>query len=168
MEASIGELLVSILVQFEIGEFESEKNPPRHEPIKLSDLSLVKKAMEQWGIAIKQVPDGTCRCHADFDKERNEIQLIESNVKSFLHGLAHAAIDRLSGTITLKQHHWQEIMAELASCALFEILMNQSDEKLSNSYSVIVFNSVALNVTPMEACIEVFAETEEIIEFILA
>jgi hypothetical protein len=46
--------------------------------------------------------------------------------------------------------------------------MNQSDEKLSNSYSFILLNSVALNVTPMEACIEVFAEVEEIIELILA
>ena len=168
MEASIGEVLVSVLVQFEIGEFESERNPPRHEPIKLSELSLVKKATDEWGIAIRVVPDGTCRCHAHFDKERNEIQLIESDVKSFLHGLAHAAIERLSGTITHTQHQWQEIMAELASCALFEILMNQSDERLSNSYSVIVFNSVALNVTPIEACLEVFAETEEIIEFILS
>lgn len=168
MEASIGEVLVSILVQFEIGEFESERNPPRHEPINLSDLSLVKKATDEWGIAIRFVPDGACRCHAHFDKERNEIQLIESDVKSFLHGLAHAAIERQSGTITHTQHQWQEIMAELASCVLFEILMNQSDEKLSNSYSVIVFNSVALNVTPMEACIEVFAEVEEIIELILA
>ncbi len=168
MEASIGEVLVSILVQFEIGEFESERNPPRHEPIKLSELSLVKKAMEQWGIAIKFVPDGACKCHAHFDKERNEIQLFESDVKSFLHGLAHAAIERLSGTITHTYHHWQEIMAELASCALLEILMNESDEKLSNSYSVIVFNSVALKLTPMEACIEVFAEVEEIIELILA
>ena len=168
MVASIGEVLVSVLVQFEIGEFESERNPPRHEPIKLSDLSLVKKAMEEWGIAIRLVPDGTCKCHAYFDKERNEIQLIESDVKSFFHGLAHAAIEKLSDTITHTHHHWQEIMAELASCALFEILMNQSDEILSNSYSVIVFNSVALNVTPMEACLEVFAEVEEIIESILA
>jgi hypothetical protein len=168
MEASIGEVLVSVLVQFEIGEFESERNPPRHEPIELSELSLVNKATDEWGIAIKQVPDGTCRCHAYFDKEHNEIQLVSADVKSFLHGLAHAAIDRLSGTITHSHHQWQEIMAELASCGLFEILMNQSDEKLSNSYSVIVFNSVALNVTPMEACIEVFAETEEIIEHILA
>jgi hypothetical protein len=168
MVASIGEVLVSVLVQFEIGEFELERNPPRHEPIKLSDLSLVKKAMEEWGIAIKQVPGGACRCNAHFDKERNEIQLISADVKSFLHGLAHAAIERLSGTITHTHLHWQEIMAELASCALFEILMNKSDEKLSNSYSAIVFNSVALNVTPMEACIEVFAETEEIIELILA
>ena len=29
MEASIGEVLVSVLVQFEIGEFESERKPPR-------------------------------------------------------------------------------------------------------------------------------------------
>ena len=168
MEASIGEVLVSVLVQFEIGEFESERNPPRHVPVNLSDLSLVKKAMEEWGIAIRFVPDGTCRCHAYFDKERNEIQLFASDVKSFLHGLAHAAIERQSGTITHTQHQWQEIMAELASCALFEILMNQPDEKLSKSYSVIVFNSVALNMTPLDACLEVFAEVEEIIEHILA
>ena len=168
MEASIGEVLVSVLVQFQIGEFESERNPPRHKPVKLPDLSLVKKATDEWGIAIRVVPDGACRCHAHFDKERNEIQLIESNVKSLLHGIAHAAIERLRDTITHKQHQWQEIMAELASCALFEILMNQSDEKLSNSYSVIVFNSVALNVTPIEACLEAFAEVVEIIEFILS
>jgi hypothetical protein len=128
----------------------------------------VKKATEEWGIAIRMVPDGTCRCHAHFDREHNEIQLISADVKSFLHGLAHASIDRLSGTITHTDHQRQEIMAELASCVLFEILMSQSDEKLSNSYSVIVFNSVALNVTPIEACLEVFAEVEEIIEFILA
>jgi hypothetical protein len=168
MEASVGEVLVSVLVQFEIGEFESERNPPRHEPIKLSELSLVKKATDDWGIAIRVVVDGTCRCHAHFDKEHNEIQLISADIKSFLHGLAHAAIERLSGTITHTHHQWQEIMAELASCALFEILMNQSDEKLSNSYSAILFNSVALNVTPIEACLEVFAEVEEIIESILA
>lgn len=168
MEASVGEVLVSVLVQFEIGEFESERNPPRHVPVNLSDLSLVKKATEEWGIGIRVVPDGACRCHAPFDKERNEIQLVSLDAKSFLHGLVHAAIEKLSGTITHTQHHWQEIMAELASCALFEILMNQSDEKLSNSYSVILFNSVALNVTPIEACLEVFAEVEEIIESILA
>jgi hypothetical protein len=168
MKASVGEVLVSVLVQFQIGEFESERNQPRHEPVKLSDLSLVKKATDEWGLAIRVVPEGTCRCHAHFNKEHNEIQLILADVKSFLHGLAHVAIERLSGAITHTEQQWQEIMAELASCALLEILMNQSDEKLSNSYSVIVFNSVALNVTPMEACIEVFAEVEEIIETILA
>jgi hypothetical protein len=115
MEASIGEVLVSVLVQFEIGEFESEKNPPRHEPVNLADLSLIKKSKEEWNIAIRVVPDGTCRCHAHFDKERNEIQLIASDVKSVLHGVVHAAIDRLSGTITHTQHQWQEIMAELAA-----------------------------------------------------
>ena len=59
-------------------------------------------------------------------------------------------------------------MAELAACTLFQILMNRADEKLSNSYSFILFNSVALSMTPLDACLEVFAETEEIIELILA
>jgi hypothetical protein len=167
MEASIGEVLVSILVQFEISEFKcTEGGPPRHEPVNLSEIPLIERASE-WGISLKMVPGGMCRCHAHYDRECQEIQLVSADVKTFLHGLAHAAIERLSGTITHTQPQWQEILSELAAAALFQITMNRSDEKLSNSYSVIVFNSVALNVTPLDACLEVFAETEEIVELIL-
>ena len=56
MEASIGEMLVSILVQFQIGEFEyTGENPLHHEPINLSELPLMEKAGE-WGISVKMVP----------------------------------------------------------------------------------------------------------------
>jgi hypothetical protein len=41
------------------------------------------------------------------------------------------------------------------------------DEKLSNSYSLILFNAGALDKTPLEACLEVFNETEQIIKLIL-
>jgi len=166
-EASIGEVLVSILVQFEIGEFEyTEGKPPNHEPIGLSKIPLIEKATE-WGISVKTVTR-ICKCHGHYDKNRKEIQLASTDIKTFLHGLAHAAIERLSDTITHTKPQQQEIMAELAACTLFQILMNRADEKLSNSYSFIVFNSVALNMTPLDACLEVFAETEEIIESILA
>ena len=168
MEASIGEVLVSILVQFEIGEFDyTEGKPPNHEPIGLSEIPLIEKATE-WGISVKKVYSGMCKCHGHYDKNRKEIQLASTDIKTFLHGLTHAAIERLSDTITHTKPQQQEIMAELAACTLFQILMNRADEKLSNSYSFILFNSVALNMTPLDACLEVFAETEEIIESILA
>ena len=98
MEASIGEVLVSILVQFEIGEFDyMEGKPPHREPLNLSELPLIERA-EEWGISVKTVPR-ICKCHGHYDKDLKEIQLVSTDAKTFLHGLAHAAIERLSGTI---------------------------------------------------------------------
>ena len=108
-----------------------------------------------------------CKCHGHYDKNRKEIQLASTDIKTFLHGLAHAAIERLSDTITHTKPQQQEIISEMAAAALFQITMNRPDERLSTSYSIIVFNAVALNTPPLDACLEVFAETEEIIESIL-
>ena len=167
MEASIGEVLVSILVQFEIGEFDyMEGRPQQREPINLSELPLIEKASE-WGIKVKTVPR-ICKCHGHYDKDLKEIQLVSTDAKTFLHSLAHAAIERLSGTITHTKPQWQEIMAELAAAALYQIVTEKPDKGLSNSYSFILLNAVALKKTPLEACLEVFAEVEEIIEHILA
>ena len=99
MEASIGEVLVSILVQFEIGEFEyTEGKPPSHEPISLSEIPLIEKATRV-GYPVKMVPR-MCKCHGHYDRDRKEIQLVSTDIKTFLHGLTHAAIERLSDTIT--------------------------------------------------------------------
>lgn len=167
MEASIGEVLVSVLVQFQIGEFsDCTERKPDHDPVNLSELPLIEKA-EEWGIQVKTVPR-MCKCHGHYNRNRKEIQLASTDVKTFLHGLTHAAIERLSDTLTHTKPQQQEIMAEMAACTLFQILMNRADEKLSNSYSFILFNAVALNMIPLDACLEVFAETEEIIESILA
>jgi len=167
MVASIGEMLVSILVQFEIGEFDyTEGKPPNHEPLNLFALPLIEKATE-WGISVKKDYSGMCKCHGHYNRNRKEIQLASTDVKTFLHGLTHAAIERLSDTITHTKPQQQEIMAELAACTLFQILMNRADEKLSNSYSFILFNAVALNMTPLDACLEVFSDAVEIIEHIL-
>jgi hypothetical protein len=166
MEASIGEVLVSVLVQFQIGEFESEINPPRHVPVNLSELPLIEKA-EEWGIKVKTVPR-MCKCHGHYDRNLYEIHLVRVDAKSYLHGLAHAAIERYSDPATFLKPQMEEIICELAAAVLFQFVIQKPDKGLSNSYSFILLNSVALNKTPLEACLEVFAETEEIIEFILA
>ena len=52
MEASISEMLVNILVQFQIGEFEyAGENTLHHEPVNLSELPLMEKA-EEWGVTV--------------------------------------------------------------------------------------------------------------------
>jgi hypothetical protein len=167
MEASIGEMLVSILVQFQIGEFEyTGENPLHHEPVNLSELPLMEKAGE-WGISVKMVSFSRCKCPGHYDKGRQEIQLVSADSKTFLHGLAHAALERLSDPTTHTQPQLQEIIAELAAAALHQIIVKTPDEKLSNSYSLILFNAGALDKTPLEACLEVFSETVEIIKYLL-
>jgi hypothetical protein len=58
-------------------------------------------------------------------------------------------------------------MAELAAVALYQIIMKKPDERLSDSFSLILFNAGALDKTPLEACLEVFNEAEQIIKLIL-
>jgi hypothetical protein len=167
MEASIGEMLVNILVQFQIGEFEyTGENPLHQESINLSKLPLMEKACE-WGISAKIVPNGMCACHGHYDKDRQEILLVSSDAKTFLHGLAHAALERLSDPTTHAQPQLREVIAEFAAVALYQIIMKKPDEKLSNSYSLILFNAGALDKTPLEACLEVFSETVEVIKYLL-
>jgi hypothetical protein len=166
MEASIGEMLVSILVQFQIGEFEyTGENPLHHEPINLSELPLMEKAGE-WGLVVKIAP-GLRKRLGHYDKDRREILLVSPDAKVFFHELAHVAIERLNGSITHMQLQWQEVMAELAAVALYQIIMKKPDERLSNSYSLILFNAGALDKTSLEACLEVFNEAEQIIRSIL-
>jgi hypothetical protein len=166
MEASIGEMLVSILVQFQIGEFEyTGENPLHHEPVNLSELPLMEKAGE-WGLVVKIAP-GLRKRLGHYDKDRREILLVSPDAKVFFHELAHVAIERLNGSITHMQLQWQEVMAELAAVALYQIIMKKPDERLSDSFSHIFLNAVVLDKTPLEACLEVFSETEEIIEYLL-
>jgi hypothetical protein len=165
MEASIGEMLVNILVQFQIGEFEyTGENPLHHEPVNLSELPLMGKAGEL-GLVVKIAP-GLRKRLGHYDKDRREILLVSLDAKVFFHELAHVAIERLNGSITHTQLQWQEVMAELAAVALYQIIMKKPDERLSDSYSHIFLNAVVLDKTPLEACLEVFSETEEIIEYL--
>ena len=166
MEASISEMLVSILVEFQIGEFEyTGENPLHHEPVNLSELPLMEKAGE-WGLVVKIAP-GLRKRLGHYDKDRREILLVSPDAKVFFHELAHVAIERLKGSITHTQLQWQEVMAELAAVALYQIIMKKPDERLSDSFSHIFLNAVVLDKTPLEACLEVFSETVEIIKYLL-
>jgi hypothetical protein len=45
--------------------------------------------------------------------------------------------------------------------------MKKPDERLSDSFSHIFLNAVVLDKSPLEACLEVFNEAEQIIKLIL-
>ncbi len=166
MEASIGEVLVSIIAQFEISEFETALNPLlEYTPHAIDDLPFIGKARE-WGLTVKIVPAlrkplGHC------DKDRREILLVSLDAQVFLHELAHVAIERLCGAITHTQLQWKETIAELAAVGLCHLVMGKSEQGLRSAYSHIFLNAVVLGMNPVEACLEVFHETERIIKHIL-
>jgi hypothetical protein len=120
----------------------------------------------EWGLVVKIAP-GLRKRLGHYDKDRREILLVSPDAKVFFHELAHVAIERLNGSITHTQLQWQEVMAELAAVALYQIIMKKPDERLSDSFSHIFLNAVVLDKTPLEACLEVFSETVEIIKYLL-
>jgi hypothetical protein len=166
MEASIGEVLVSIIAQFEIAEFETAlKHPLEYKPHGIDDLPFIGKARE-WGLTVKIIPALRKRL-GHYDKDRREILLVTPDAQVFLHELAHAAIERLGGAITHTQLQWVEVMAELAALALYHLVIGKSDQGVRSAYSHIFLNAVVLGMSPVEACLEVFHETERIIKHIL-
>jgi hypothetical protein len=166
MEASIGEVLVSIIAQFKIAEFETALNPLLEDkPHGIDDLPSIWKARE-WGLTVKIVPALRKRL-GHYDKDRREMLLVSPDAQTFFHELAHAAIERLGGAITHTQLQWVEIMAELAALALYRLAVGESDQGLHSAYSHIFLNAVDLGMSPVEACLEVFYETERIIRHIL-
>jgi hypothetical protein len=58
-------------------------------------------------------------------------------------------------------------MAELAALAFCQLVIGKSDQGLRSAYSHIFLNSVVLGTNPVEACLEVFSETERVIRNIL-
>jgi hypothetical protein len=166
MEASIGEVLVSIIAQFEIGEFETFLNPLLEDkPHGIDDLPFIGKARE-WGVTVKIVPTLRKRL-GHYDKDRREILLVSLDAQTFLHELGHVAIESLGGAITHTQLQWMEVMAELAALALCHLVIGKPDQGLRSAYYHIFLNAVVLGMSPVEACIEVFHETEHIIKHIL-
>jgi hypothetical protein len=165
MEASIGEVLVSIIAQFKIAEFETLNPLLESTPHGIDDLPLIGKARE-WGLTVKIVPALRKRL-GHYDKDRREILLVSPNAQTFFHELAHAAIERLGAAITHTQPQWMEVMAEMAALALCHLVMGKSEQGIRSAYSHIFLNAVVLGMSPVEACLEVFSETERIIRHIL-
>jgi hypothetical protein len=166
MEASIGEVLVSIIAQFKIAEFETALNSPLvGKAHGIDDLPLIGKARE-WGLTVKLVPALHKRL-GHYDKDRREILLVSPDTQTFLHELAYVAIERLDGAISHTQLQWMEVMAEMAALALCHRVIGKSDQGLRSAYYHIFLNSVVLGMSPIEACLEVFSETERIIRHIL-
>lgn len=130
----------------------------------LSSLPLLEKATE-WGISVKAVPENY-RYYGYYRSESRLIALATKEEQVFFHELAHAAHEKLLVGLKRGQDPAQEIVAELASQALCTMVGKQARSTLGNSYQYIEKYANKLNVSVVNACLDVLDETEEVLSLI--
>jgi antirestriction protein ArdC len=139
--------------------------PLDYEQIELPDLPLMEKAKE-WGIIVKAI-SGNYRYYGYYSSNRKEIALATPEESIFFHELAHAAHERVNGSLKSGQDPIQEIVAELSAAALCRMVGKKHDNSLGNSYRYIQRYATDLNLTIHIACLKVMSETEKVLNTII-
>ena len=136
-----------------------------YEHIELPDLPLMEKAKE-WGISVKAIP-GNYRYYGYYSSDRNEIALATTEESVFFHELAHAAHEKVNGSLKSGQDPIQEIVAELSAAALCRMVGKKQDSNLGNSYRYIQRYASELNLAIHIACLKVMSKTEKVLNTII-
>ena len=136
-----------------------------YENLELPDFPLIDKA-EEWGISIKAIP-GNYRYYGYYSSGRKEIALATPEESVFFHELAHAAHEKVNGSLKSGQDPIQEIVAELSAAALCRMVGKRQDNSLGNSYRYIQRYAADLNLTIHIACLKVMSETETVLKTII-
>jgi hypothetical protein len=145
--------------------YEDTKGEPLDHDIKLPNLPLIKTA-ESWGISVKAIP-GNYRYRGYYSSARSEIALATPEEKTFFHELAHAAHEKVKGSLKAGQDPSQEIVAELSAQALCRLVGKRIKETLGNTYEYIEWYAKKVNLNPYRACLKVLSETESVLNTIL-
>lgn len=143
---------------------DTEGQPLDYENLTLPPLPLSDVA-ESWGVPVKAIP-GDYRIRGYFNLENNEIALATEEETVFFHELAHVAHQKLFGKLRPGQDWRQEIVAELSAAALCKIL-GKTSETLGNSYRYISGYAEKADLTPVQACLRVIKDVEDVLRLIL-
>jgi len=145
---------------------DTDGEPLDYQQIELPSLPLIEKA-EAWGISVKAVP-GNYQYYGYFSQDRSEIGLATPAESTFFHELAHAAHAKVCGKLKGGQDPLQEIVAELSAQALCRIVGKQPADTTGNSYLYIEHYAKRIKMDPYGACLRVMAETEKVLDLVLA
>lgn len=143
---------------------DTEGEPLDYENIELPALPL-KDVAESWGICVKAIP-GDYQSYGYYSPKRKEIGLASKDESIFFHELAHAAHERVIGKLSPGQDPWQEIVAELSAQALC-FIVGKTSKHMGNSYQYIDTYAQKLNISPLNACVKVLGEVEQVLDLIL-
>jgi antirestriction protein ArdC len=148
---------------FTVEDTEGEKLD--YELLELPEIPLMARAKE-WGLSVKAVP-GNYRYYGYYSPGKKEIALASPDETVFFHELAHAAHERLMGTIKGGQDPFQEIVAELSAQSLCRLTGKEAYRSFGNSYRYIEEYAEQMRMTPHAACLRVLSDTEKVLNLIL-
>jgi antirestriction protein ArdC len=143
---------------------DTEGEPLDYQNIELPELPLMEVAKD-WNISVKAVP-GNYQYSGYFCQDRKEIDLASKEETVFFHELAHAAHQKLLGKLKKGQDWRQEIVAELAAATLCQIV-GRTSKHLGTSYRYVEEYAKNAKLTPWQACLKVFSDTEKVLTLIL-
>jgi hypothetical protein len=144
---------------------DTDGQPLLYPQVELPTLPLIERA-EQWGVSVKAVP-GNYAYYGYYTPTNKQISLATKDECVFFHELAHAAHEKIKGSLEKGQDPLQEIVAELSAQALCRLVGKQPLDTLGNSYKYIETYAEKLNITPYTACLKVLSDTEKVLDLIL-
>ena len=144
---------------------DTDGEPLDYQQIEVPELPLLKRA-EEWGISVKAIP-GDYKFSGYYSPQLHTIALATPEEKTFFHELAHAAHEKVKGTLRNGQEPFQEIVAELSAQALCRLVGKKSKDTTGNSYKYIEGYAAEVKMSVYTACLKVLSETEKVLNLIL-
>ncbi len=136
-----------------------------YENLELGDIPLLERA-EEWNISVKAIP-GNYKYAGYYATGRKEICLATQDECVFFHELAHAAHEKVIGSLKSGQDPLQEVVAQLAAQCLCIMVGKSADRFLGTSYRYIEQYASKIKTTPHKACLKVMSDTEKVLQIIL-
>lgn len=136
-----------------------------YQQLTLPDFPLLYRAKE-WGI--KVIPISGNKDHYGYYSQMNkEIGLATEEECIFFHELVHFSDGKNIVFLKGGQDPLQEIVAELGSLALCNLVGKDGNKYLGNSYRYIETYANKLKISPYTACIKVISRVEKALNLIL-
>jgi hypothetical protein len=142
---------------------DTDGQPLDYEETKIKEFPFIKKA-EEWGLSVRAVA-GDGWCLGSYNGQ--EIKLATPEEMVFFHELSHHAHRLIAKDFIMGVQDWrQEIVAELSAEALCRIV-GLKKNTAGNCYQYIDGYAQKAGLTPVNACLEVLADTEKVINLIM-
>lgn len=142
---------------------DTEGEPLDYQRNKLPEFPLMERAQE-WGLNVSAV-SGNGKYWGAYNGK--DIKLATDEECVFFHELSHHAHKLVLGQLTPGQDWKQEIVAELSAEAICRLVGLQKDT-IGNSYRYIERYAKEVELTPVNACLQVLTDVEKVISLIMA
>ncbi len=135
-----------------------------YEKIEVPELKLIERARD-WSISVKAVP-GNYRFYGHFSQNKMEIALASKEETVFFHELSYAAHSRVIIDFDKIQTWRKEIVAKLSAAVLCR-LVRKTSRYFGNNIQYIKHYAKKVDLTPMQACMKVMGDVENVLNLVL-